>query len=266
MDTDQRGLNFEILWYASRIFRFEWYWHFSKSKMVFGGFISFKMFILKYSWFTVWFSFRFPEQWFGYTWHWHFGTITWWKQCRSVIPEDLLSHIWVPVPLLSPTDTAEPGTVPASRNSKLTGEILGNTWGMVSGARPVGFQLQLCHALGALPEDAPSFLWTFSNGSGLGQSFLLIQAEESFASGRMLCERWEQKADEKGVGGKGETGSLSHCPTLRTLRLVNKGSPPSTALFMIPRSCNKIRSVLDYLRRFSSVWFCFWNVFLFQIV
>ena len=60
---------------------------------------------------------------------------------------------------------------------------------MVSGARPVGFQLQLCHALGALPEDAPSFLWTFSNGSGLGQSFLLIQAEESFASGRMLCER-----------------------------------------------------------------------------
>ena len=64
----------------------------------------------------------------------------------------------------------------------------------------------------------------------------------------MLCERWEHKADEKGVGGKGERGSL---------RLVNKGPPPSTALFMILRSCNKSRSVLDYVKRFSSVWFCF---------
>lgn len=36
-------------------------------------------------------SFRFPEDWFAYTRHWHFGTITWWKQCPSAIPEDLLS-------------------------------------------------------------------------------------------------------------------------------------------------------------------------------
>ena len=53
----------------------------------------------------------------------------------------------------------------------------------------MGSQLQLSHALGALPEDALSCLWTFSVGSGLDQSFLVIQAEESFVSGGMLCER-----------------------------------------------------------------------------
>ena len=46
-------------------------------------------------------------------------------------------------------------------------------------------------------------------------------------------------------------------PHLKNSETGEQRVPPSTALFMIPRSRNKIRSVLDYLRRFSSVWFCF---------
>ena len=121
----------------------------------------------------------------------------------SSVTQSFLRTCRVPVPCLSPTDTADPGTVPASWNSKLTGESLGNTWGMVSGARPVGSQLQLCHALGELPEDAPSFLRTFSDVSGFGQSFLLIQVEQSFAFGECCVKGENIKQMKRELVGKG---------------------------------------------------------------
>ena len=146
-------------------------------------------------------SCRCPAKRFSYTWPWHFRMIMWWEQCHSFIPEDLLG----PYPKFSSGFQRHRWTrpFPASRSSRLTGESLGNTCRMVSSAHHVRFQLQLCQDLGEFPEDAPSSLWTFYDGSGLGQKFSLFWAEESFDSGKILCGRWGYKEDEKEAGGDG---------------------------------------------------------------
>ena len=164
--------------------------------MVFGVFISLKIFILEYSWFTVLCLFQVSKrviQLYMVLAFWNNHMMETVSLSHSWGLAVSLSHVWVPQTQLIQALSLPHGT-PSSQV---------RAWGMVSGARPVGSQFQLCHALGELPEDAPSFLRTFSDGSGLGQSFLLIQAEESFAFGECCVKGENIKQMKRELVGKG---------------------------------------------------------------